>query len=118
MFIFKDAPSPLFKVLLNLSFPILAKNTIVVSCPTVLPFYAQFPVHYQHYVVGYFNLMIQFKYKNDRGMGILIEILFFYVGFLFMSKELKVSYFISNFCLVNSYVNLYIPCTCYMANFS
>lgn len=96
MFIFKDAPSPLFKILLNLSFPILAKNTIVVSCPTVLPFDAQFPVHYQHSVVDYFNLMvisIPFKYKNDREMGILIEILFFYVGFLFMSKELKVFLF-------------------------
>lgn len=96
MFIFKDAPFPLFKVLLNLSFPILAKNTIVVSYPTVLPFYAQFPVHYQYYIVDYFNLMmtsIQFKYKNDREMGTLIEILFFYVGFLFMNKELKVFLF-------------------------
>lgn len=35
----------------------------------------------------------QFKYKNDREMGTLIEILFFYVGFLFMNKELKVFLF-------------------------
>lgn len=53
MFIFKDAPFPLFKVLLNLSFPILAKNAVVVSYPTVLPSDAQFPGHYQHCVVDY-----------------------------------------------------------------